>query len=96
MLWLIGSLQAGYGHDNYVGFGRQDNRFFTSGGMTYKINRDLQSRARYGGLAALECRRRRLPRDLVPAGCAFAAVTNAMGSETTLRKALQDLTARRR
>ncbi len=42
MLWLIGSLQAGYGHDNYVGFGRQDNRFFTSGGLTYKLNRDLQ------------------------------------------------------
>lgn len=42
LLWIIGTLQAGYGHDNYVGLGRQDNRYFVSTGLTYKLNRELQ------------------------------------------------------
>jgi hypothetical protein len=40
--WLIAIAQAGYGNDDYVGLGRDDNRFFVSGGLTYKLNRDMQ------------------------------------------------------
>ena len=40
--WLIGTLQVGYGQDNYVGSSRVDNRYFVSGGLTYKMNRDMQ------------------------------------------------------
>gem|GEM_PF-228440 len=39
--WLIGTLKLGYGHDDYVGEGRLDNRYFASVGMTYKLNRDI-------------------------------------------------------
>jgi hypothetical protein len=39
--WLIGTLQVGYGQDNYVGEGRLDNRYFASVGMIYKLNRDI-------------------------------------------------------
>jgi hypothetical protein len=39
--WLIAIAQVGYGNDNYVGLGRDDNRYFVSGGLTYKLNRDL-------------------------------------------------------
>jgi len=39
--WLIGTLQVGYGQDNYVGEGRLDNRYFASVGVTYKLNRDI-------------------------------------------------------
>ena len=42
LLWLIGSGQVGYGHDDYVGLGRQDDRYFVSAGLTYKLNRELQ------------------------------------------------------
>jgi hypothetical protein len=42
LLWLIGTGQAGYGHDDYVGLGRQDNRYFVSGGLVYKLSRELQ------------------------------------------------------
>jgi hypothetical protein len=42
-LWrLIGTAQAGYGHDDYVGLGRQDNRYFVSTGLTYKLSREMQ------------------------------------------------------
>ncbi len=40
--WLIAMAQVGYGHDNYVGLGRDDNRYFVSAGLTYKMNRDIQ------------------------------------------------------
>jgi hypothetical protein len=40
--WLIGTAQAGYGRDDYVGLGRQDNRYFVSTGVTYKLNRLVQ------------------------------------------------------
>ncbi len=40
--WLVGTLQVGYGQDDYVGVGRHDNRYFASGGLTYKLNRDMQ------------------------------------------------------
>jgi hypothetical protein len=39
--WLIGTLKAGYGQDDYVGEGRVDSRYFASVGMTYKLNRDI-------------------------------------------------------
>jgi hypothetical protein len=39
--WLVGTLQVGYGQDNYVGEGRLDNRYFASVGMIYKLNRDI-------------------------------------------------------
>jgi hypothetical protein len=42
LLWLVGTGQAGYGHDDYVGLGRQDNRYFVSGGLVYKLSRELQ------------------------------------------------------
>ena len=40
--WLVAMAQAGYGHDDYVGLGRDDNRYFVSAGLTYKFNRDMQ------------------------------------------------------
>jgi hypothetical protein len=40
--WLIANAQIGYGHDDYVGLGRDDNRYFAATGLTYKMNRDVQ------------------------------------------------------
>jgi hypothetical protein len=40
--WLIGTAQAGYGRDQYVGLGRTDNRYFISSSLTYKLNREVQ------------------------------------------------------
>jgi hypothetical protein len=42
--WLVGTAQAGYGNDDYVGLGRDDNRYFASLGLTYKFNREVQLR----------------------------------------------------
>jgi hypothetical protein len=42
--WIIGTLQGGYGHDDYVGLDRQDNRYFALTGLTYKLSRDLQAK----------------------------------------------------
>jgi hypothetical protein len=42
LLWLIGTGQVGYERDDYVGLDRQDNRYFASAGLTYKLSRDLQ------------------------------------------------------
>jgi len=42
LLRLIGIGQIGYERDSYVGLDRQDNRYFVSAGLTYKISRDLQ------------------------------------------------------
>jgi hypothetical protein len=42
LLWLIGTGQVGYEHDDYVGLDRQDNRYFVSAGLTYKLSRELQ------------------------------------------------------
>ena len=39
---LIGTVQVGYGLDQYVGLGRTDNRYFIATGVTYKLNRDMQ------------------------------------------------------
>jgi hypothetical protein len=40
--WLIATLIAGYGRDDYVGSPRQDNRYFASAGFTYKMRRSVQ------------------------------------------------------
>jgi hypothetical protein len=40
--WLIGNAQIGYGRDEYAGLGRDDNRYFTAAGLTYKMNRLMQ------------------------------------------------------
>jgi hypothetical protein len=40
--WLIGSLKGGVGFDEYVGSGRNDQRYYFGGGLTYKLNRFVQ------------------------------------------------------
>jgi hypothetical protein len=40
--WLIGTLIVGYGRDMYVGSSRDDNRYFASAGLTYKLTRSMQ------------------------------------------------------
>ncbi len=40
--WLIGSLKFGYGLDDYLGLGRQDNRYYVGAGITYKLDRTVQ------------------------------------------------------
>jgi hypothetical protein len=42
LLRLIGTGQVGYEHDDYVGLGRLDNRYFTSVGLIYKLSREIQ------------------------------------------------------
>lgn len=42
--WLVATLQVGYGRDDYVGMARQDNRYFTSAMLTYKLSREVQFR----------------------------------------------------
>jgi len=40
--WLIATGQIGYGRDEYAGLARDDNRYFVSGGLIYKLNREMQ------------------------------------------------------
>jgi hypothetical protein len=40
--WLIATGTIGYGNDDYVGEPRIDNRYFVSGGLTYKFNPMMQ------------------------------------------------------
>ena len=40
--WLIGTLKAGIGLDDYVGSPRTDHRYYFGGGLTYKLNRFTQ------------------------------------------------------
>jgi len=40
--WLIATAKAGYGRDEYAGLARDDNRYFTSVGLIYKLNREMQ------------------------------------------------------
>jgi hypothetical protein len=42
--WLIATVKAGYGNDDYVGIGRDDNRYFASIGLQYILNRDVSVR----------------------------------------------------
>ncbi|MDQ2082995.1 outer membrane beta-barrel protein [Xanthobacteraceae bacterium Astr-EGSB] len=37
--WLTGTLRVGYGQDDYVGLSREDERYFASLGLLYKLNR---------------------------------------------------------
>jgi hypothetical protein len=39
--WLIGTLKFGYSTDDYIGLGREDQRYFASAGVTYKLTRTL-------------------------------------------------------
>jgi hypothetical protein len=41
LLWLVGTLKAGYGTDDYIGSTLSDRRYYLSGGFTYKMNPDL-------------------------------------------------------
>ena len=45
--WLIGTLKAGFGVDNYVGLDRQDKRFSAGAGLTYKLNRSVQIKGEF-------------------------------------------------
>jgi hypothetical protein len=40
--WLIGSVKAGFGIDDYVGGDRTDHRYYVGTGLTYKLNRFFQ------------------------------------------------------
>jgi hypothetical protein len=40
--WLVGNLMVGYGRDEYAGLARDDNRYFVAGGLTYKLNPEMQ------------------------------------------------------
>jgi len=40
--WLVATGQIGYGNDDYVGLGRDDNRYFAAAGLIYKLNREMQ------------------------------------------------------
>ncbi len=42
--WLIGTLKAGYGTDDYVGSPLSDTRYFVSAGLTYKFTPEVQLR----------------------------------------------------
>jgi hypothetical protein len=42
--WLIATVKAGYGHDEYVGIDRDDNRYFASIGLQYILNREVSVR----------------------------------------------------
>jgi len=42
--WLIGTLKAGYGTDDYVGSPLRDTRYFVSAGLTYKFTPEVQLR----------------------------------------------------
>jgi hypothetical protein len=43
--WLIATVQAGYGIDEYAGLDRTDDRYFVMAGLTYKLNRDIWLKA---------------------------------------------------
>jgi hypothetical protein len=45
--WLIGTFRLGYGFDDYVGMDRQDQRYFASAGLVYKLNRNAQLKGEY-------------------------------------------------
>jgi hypothetical protein len=40
--WLVANFMAGYGRDEYVGLGRDDSRYYVAGGLTYKLNQEIQ------------------------------------------------------
>jgi len=46
-LWLIGSLKAGFGNDDYVGSTRNDDRYSVGTALTYKFSRDVQLKGEF-------------------------------------------------
>ncbi|RDV03425.1 hypothetical protein DXH78_01750 [Undibacter mobilis] len=45
--WLIGSVKAGYGNDDYKGSSRDDNRYMVALGLTYKLSRWAQIKGEF-------------------------------------------------
>ncbi|MGH6682618.1 MAG: outer membrane beta-barrel protein [Pseudolabrys sp.] len=45
--WLVGTLKAGFGLDDYVGLDRQDKRYSAGVGLTYKLNRSVQIKGEF-------------------------------------------------
>jgi hypothetical protein len=45
--WLIGSVKAGFGTDDYVGIDRIDTRYSAGLGLTYKVNRSVQIKGEF-------------------------------------------------
>ena len=45
--WLIGSVKAGYGNDDYKGSDRDDNRYMVALGLTYKLSRWAQLKGEF-------------------------------------------------
>ena len=45
--WLIGSVKAGYGNDDYKGSARDDNRYMVALGLTYKLSRWAQVKGEF-------------------------------------------------
>lgn len=45
--WLIGSVKAGYGNDDYKGSDRDDNRYMVALGLTYKLSRWAQVKGEF-------------------------------------------------
>lgn len=43
--WLIGTARIGYGHDDYEGSSRKDDRYVASVGVIYKLTREMQLKA---------------------------------------------------
>jgi hypothetical protein len=54
--WLIGTIKAGFGIDDYVGGDRTDHRYYFGGGVTYKLNRftQIKGEARHEWLESSE------------------------------------------
>jgi hypothetical protein len=52
--WLTATLRVGYGQDDYVGLEREDDRYFASLAVLYKLNRDvyLKSELRHDWLTS--------------------------------------------
>jgi hypothetical protein len=45
--WLIGSVKAGFGDDDYVGDMRNDKRYSLGAGLTYKFTREFQIKGEF-------------------------------------------------
>lgn len=45
--WLIGSVKAGFGTDDYAGVGRIDTRYSAGLGLTYKLDRSVQIKSEF-------------------------------------------------
>ena len=45
--WLIGTVKAGYGNDDYKGSDRDDDRYMIALGLTYKLSRWAQVKGEF-------------------------------------------------